>query len=428
MCMTLTTIIISIFGFIITLLLVIILMKQSGKKDEGEDQSFLILQDQLERLRNTVESKLERSSSDLHQVLHRQNTEATRLITEITRELTEVKEGNKQVFSMTEQLQNLEKVLTHQKQRGNLGEASLELILSNMLAPGQYEMQYYFKNGEVVDAVIHTKEGIIPIDAKYSLDNYQRLMNADDDEDKAFYQNEFKKDIQKRIDETSKYIRPEEGTLPFAFMFIPAEGIYYDLLVNQVSRGAVNTQNLIEYAYNKRKVIIVSPTTFYAYLQSVLYGFKAFKIEESAKHIEKRVEELGKHLEAFEEYMKKLGVTLGTSVNHYNTAYKELKKVDKDVLRITGESAGIEPTLLDKPTFEEEQIKAARSAALIFGDTESFFFVFLCVFAGPFNKNKEKKHGDKKKYQARYFLYPDNYPPKNRYKDFHTTSPNFWNL
>lgn len=353
--MSITVFAIIIFGIITSSLLAMILMRQNDAKDKSEDdQTFLILQDQLEKLRGVVENKLERSSSDLHQVLHRQNTESTRLITEITRELTEVKEGNKQVFSMTEQLQNLEKVLTHQKQRGNLGEASLELILSNMLAPGQYEMQYYFKNGEVVDAVIHTKEGVIPIDAKYSLDNYQRLMNATDEEETAYYQNEFKKDIQKRIDETAKYIRPEEGTLPFAFMFIPAEGIYYDLLVNQVSRGAVNTQNLIEYAYNKRKVIIVSPTTFYAYLQSVLYGFKAFKIEESAKHIEKRVEELGKHLEAYEEYMKKLGVTLGTSVNHYNTAYKELKKVDKDVLRITGEGIGIEPTLLDKPSFEED--------------------------------------------------------------------------
>lgn len=345
------TVVSIIIGVVIILLLLVLIFRRATPKD---DQSFLILQDQLERLRGTVENKLERSASELHQVLHRQGTEAQRLITDITRELTEVKEGNKQVFSMTEQLQNLEKVLTHQKQRGNLGEASLELILSNMLSPGQYEMQYYFKNGEVVDAVIHTKEGIIPIDAKYSLDNYQRLMNAVDEEDTAFYQNEFKKDIQKRIDETAKYIRPEEGTLPFAFMFIPAEGIYYDLLVNQVSRGAVNTQNLIEYAYNKRKVIIVSPTTFYAYLQSVLYGFKAFKIEESAKHIEKRVGELGNHLAAFEEYMKKLGVTLGTSVNHYNTAYKELKKVDKDVLRITEESIGIEPMLLDKPTFEEE--------------------------------------------------------------------------
>jgi len=342
------TIIIGIGLLCVAMFAVVIFLLTSKRKDDN------LLQDQLERLRSVVENKLERSSSDLHQVLHRQNTEANRLITEITRELTEVKEGNKQVFSMTEQLQNLEKVLTHQKQRGNLGEASLELILSNMLAPGQYEMQYRFKSDEVVDAVIHTKEGIIPIDAKYSLDNYQRLMNATDEEDTAYYQNEFKKDIQKRIDETAKYIKPEEGTLPFAFMFIPAEGIYYDLLVNQVSRGAVNTQNLVDYAYNKRRVIIVSPTTFYAYLQSVLFGFKAFKIEESAKGIQKKVEDLGKHLEVYDDYLRKLGVTLGTTVNHYNSAYKEFKKVDKDVLRITGEGIGIEPTLLDKPSFDEE--------------------------------------------------------------------------
>lgn len=341
-----------LIGAAIIILLLVLIFKPLKKKNE--DQSFLVLQDQLEHLRNAVENKLERSQSELHQVLHRHNTESSRLITEITRELTEVKEGNKQVFSMTEQLQNLEKILTHQKQRGNLGEASLELILSNMLAPGQYEMQYHFKDGETVDAVIHTKEGIIPVDAKYSLDNYQRLMNAEDEEDTAFYQNEFKKDIQIRIDETSKYIKPEEGTLPFAFMFIPAEGIYYDLLVNQVSKGAINTQNLIEYAYNKRKVIIVSPTTFYAYLQSVLFGFKAFQIEESAKHIQKRVEELGRHMGVYEEYMRKLGTTLGTTVNHYNTAYKELKKVDKDIFRITETESGIEPLVLDKPTFEEE--------------------------------------------------------------------------
>ncbi len=328
--------------FIIGLLTAVLLKKQD--KD---------LQKQIEHLRNAVENKLDRSSSDLHKVLHQQSSDSHRIINEVIRELTEVKEGNKQVFSMAEQLQNLEKVLTHQKQRGNLGEASLELSLSNILSPGQYEMQYRFKDGEVVDAVIHTKEGIIPIDAKYSLDNYQRLLNATNEEETAYYQNEFKKDIQKRIDETSKYIKPEEGTLPFAFMFIPAEGIYYDLLVNQVSKGAVNTQNLIEYAYNKRKVIIVSPTTFYAYLQSVLFGFKAFKIEESAKHIQKRVEELGNHLAAYEDYMRKLGVTFATSVNHYNAAYKELKKIDKDVLRITGEGIGIEPTLLDKPTLEE---------------------------------------------------------------------------
>jgi DNA recombination protein RmuC len=343
-----------VIGVVVMVLLSLILLKQYKKEEVVEDKSFMILQDQLERMTRVMDDRLHRSQSELHQVLHRQDSEAKKLITEITKELTEVKEGNKQVFSMTEQLQNLEKVLTHQKQRGNLGEASLELILSNMLAPGQYEMQYRFKTGEVVDAIIQTKDGFIPIDAKYSLDNYQRLMNAEGEDDTAYFQNEFKKDIQKRIDETAKYIKPDEGTLPFAFMFIPAEGIYYDLLVNQSAKGSVNTQNLIEYAYNKRKVIIVSPTTFYAYLQSVLFGFKAFKIEESAKHIEARVGELGRHIAVYEDYMKKLGTTLGTTVNHYNLAYKELKKIDKDVTKITGVAVGVEPELLEKPVMEAD--------------------------------------------------------------------------
>ena len=343
-----------VIGVVVIVLLSLILLKQYKKEEVVEDKSFMILQDQLERMTRVMDDRLHRSQSELHQVLHRQDSEAKKLITEITKELTEVKEGNKQVFSMTEQLQNLEKVLTHQKQRGNLGEASLELILSNMLAPGQYEMQYRFKTGEVVDAIIQTKDGFIPIDAKYSLDNYQRLMNAEGDDDTAYFQNEFKKDIQKRIDETAKYIKPDEGTLPFAFMFIPAEGIYYDLLVNEVGSVKVNTRSLIDYAYKDKKVIIVSPTTFAAYLQSVLYGFKAYKVEKNAKKIEENVNQLMKHLGAYEEYFKKIGVTLSTVVNHYNSADKELKKVEKDMFKITGESNEYELDELEKPRLLEQ--------------------------------------------------------------------------
>jgi DNA recombination protein RmuC len=211
-------------------------------------------------------------------------------------------------------------------------------------------MQYEFANHEKVDAVIVTKEGMIPVDAKFSLDNYNRVLHAIDDHQREELEKEFRNDLKKRIDETAKYVRPEEGTLPFAFMFIPAEAIYYDLLVNEVGAIKVNTRNLIDYAYNEKKVVIVSPTTFAAYLQSVLYGFKAFKIEEGAKDIIKRVGELGKHLKAHEDYMGKLGNAMGTAVNHYNAAYKELGKVDKDVTRIAGTTPGIEPLSLDKPT------------------------------------------------------------------------------
>ena len=214
-------------------------------------------------------------------------------------------------------------------------------------------MQYAFNDGTQVDAVIFTKEGIIPIDAKFSLDNYIRITEEKDEDKKVELEKIFKNDLKKRIDETAKYIKPKEGTLPFAFMYIPAEPIYYDLIVNEVGSVKVNTRSLIEYAYKDRNVVIVSPTTFAAYLQSILHGFRAFKIEESAKTIVKRVEELGRHISAYDSFFKKLGDSLGTTVNHYNRAYKELKKIDKDVTRVTGGSSAMETLELDKPKEED---------------------------------------------------------------------------
>lgn len=331
------------------------------KPSNGSDiQSMTLLQNQLQDLSRTMEAKLGEGTNRMFESMRTQFGESQRLATDIRdlvhTQLTEVAKGvaetnasTRQVFTIAEQLQNLEKVLKHQKQRGNLGEASLELILSNILPPTSYTMQYAFPDGDIVDAVIMTKEGFISVDAKFSLDNYSRVVNENDQERKEQYEKEFKNDLKKRIDETAKYVRPKDGTLPFAFMYIPAEGIYYDLLINEVGSVKANTRNLIDYAYHEKKVIIVSPTTFAAYLQSVLYGFKAFKIEETAKDIAKNVEKLSRHISAYEESYKKLGATLSTTVNHYNAGYKELGKIDKDVLHITGEASGIEVELLEKP-------------------------------------------------------------------------------
>lgn len=336
-----------------------------SRRRVGAGEGFTFLQNQLNEMSRILDAKLSESTRLMSDSMQHQFSASQRLVQDITREMkqsltdvtkeqTRANEATRQFVTIAEQLSNLEKVLKHQKQRGNLGEASLELILSNILPPGAFKMQYEFKDGNVVDAVIITKEGMVPVDAKFSLDNYNRVAQATSDTEREELAKEFKNDLKKRIDETAKYVRPEEGTLPFAFMFIPAEGIYYDLLVNEVGAVKVNTRNLIDYAQHDKKVIIVSPTTFAAYLQSVLYGFKAFKIEESAKDIIKRVDELGKHLKAYEDYMLKLGNTLGTTVNHYNAASKEFGKVDKDITRITGSSAGLEPALLEKPTLNDQ--------------------------------------------------------------------------
>jgi len=236
--------------------------REKEQKENEADKSFLLIQNQLNELTRTLDIKIGESSKMMNESVKTQFGESQRLIRDVTKQMTEIKETNRQVFSMTEQLQNLEKVLKNQKQRGNLGEAGLELILSNILPPTAYKMQYSFKDGDIVDAIIETKDGIIPVDAKFSLDNYNRVTNEEDENKKIELEKEFKNDLKKRIDETSKYIKPKEGTLPFAIMYIPAEAIYYDLLVNEVGTIKVNTKSLIEYAYRDRKVIIVSPTTF----------------------------------------------------------------------------------------------------------------------------------------------------------------------
>jgi len=320
-----------ILGLIIGGIVVYFVFKKKKETKNEDNPALLMLQQQMAELTREVNKSL----------------------IDVAREQTKTNEATRQFITIADKLGDLEKTLKHQKQRGNWGEASLELILSNTLAPGQYKMQYEFKNKEVVDAVIITKEGIIPIDAKFSLDNYDRVVHAIDDRQREELEKEFKNDLKKRIDETAKYVRPEENTLPFAFMYIPAEAIYYDLLVNEVGSIKVNTRNLIDYAYNEKKVIIISPTTFMAYLQSVLYGFKAFKIEESAKEIIKKVEDLGKHLNAYGDYHIKLGNAINTVSNHYNASNKELRKIDKDVLRISGTSPEIALLEVEKTKIEE---------------------------------------------------------------------------
>jgi len=296
-----------------------------------DTSGFVLMQNQMHQLTQAIDAKL----------------------LDVIRGVAENKESNKQVFTIAEQLGNLEKVLKNQKQRGNLGEASLELILSNVL-PGQYESQYLFKDGEKVDFIVRTPEGLIPVDAKFPLENYLRLADETDELRKEQYRRDFKNDVKKRIDETAKYIRPEEGTLPFAFMFIPAEGIYYDLLNNDVGIG-VNARDLIDYAYRQKDVIITSPTTFLAYLKTVLFGNERMKVQEAAKDIIKNVSELSKHLKAYEDSHNSMGKSLSAAVGHFEKSGKAFKAIDKDVVRITDESIELKLEVADRPLIEDKE-------------------------------------------------------------------------
>lgn len=305
-------------------------------------------------LSKTVDSKIGESSKIVHQSIQHQFSESQQLIQQITKELTEVKETGKRVGGVADQLQSLQDILKNPKQRGVLGEYYLETVLKNVLPPERFKMQYRFPDGEIVDAIVYLdKNKILPVDSKFSLENYNRILEATDDTERERLEKLFKQDLKNRIDETAKYIRPKEGTMDFAFMFIPSEGIYYDLLINQVGAVKTSTRDLIEYAFQQKKVIIVSPTSFMAYLQTVLQGLRSLQIEESAKNIIKNVGELGRHLESYNTYHAKLGNALSTTVNHFNTTSKEFKKIDKDILRITGESNGVDLEALDRPDTQE---------------------------------------------------------------------------
>ncbi|MBM3257113.1 MAG: DNA recombination protein RmuC [Candidatus Liptonbacteria bacterium] len=322
------------------------------EKEAKPDQSLLLLQNQINELSRVLDNRL----GDSAKAIQTHFGESTKLIREITQELVRVGEGQKQVLSITDQLKNLQDILKNPKQRGVLGEYYLETALRNVLPPGSYQMQYPFKDGTIVDAVIFHQGKIIPIDSKFSLENYTRILDSKTDADRKKFEEAFRGDLKTRIDETSKYIKPTEGTIEFAFMYIPSEGIYYDLLVNKV--GAVAARDLLEYAIAEKKVVPVSPTSFAAYLQTILMGLKQAEINKSADEIRKRVGDLGRHLMSFEEYMKKLGVQLGTASKTYSKAYQELRKIDKDVLKISGETMGVEPMTLEAPSFDEEESQA----------------------------------------------------------------------
>jgi len=325
-------------------------------------QSLQHIMEENRELRKEIDSKLSQTHragqeqmSQTIRTVQGITEQSAKLISNVTEKLTKLDETNRQVVNFSAQLQNLQDILKNPKQRGVLGEYFLEETLKNVLGPKSYEMQYKLgrsdKNDQelIVDAVVFVKDKIVPIDSKFSLENYERILNCTDSAEREKFEKLFKQDLKNRIDETSKYIRPEMGTMDFAFMFIPSEAIYYDLLVNKVGAAQINTRDLIEYAFQDKKVIIVSPTSFLAYLQTVLQGLRAFEIEENAKEIRANVEKLGKHIITYEEYLKKLGNSLGTTVNHFNTAYKELGKIDKDIAKIADKEKTIEPLVLEKP-------------------------------------------------------------------------------
>tara|TARA_Y100000768_G_scaffold116690_1_gene86215 strand:+ start:5217 stop:6329 length:1113 start_codon:yes stop_codon:yes gene_type:complete len=316
-----------------------------NSKDSRED---------IEKRLNLINKQMNDFTKSSATNMSNQFKESNKVIKDVTSELEKIKNTNEQVLSFANQMKTLEKILGNQKQRGIFGEIQLENLLANVLPPDLYEMQYSFNNTEVVDAVVRVNEFIIPIDAKFSLDNYNKMIESSNKEELDLLEKKFKSDIKNRIDETSKYIRPNEGTVDYAYMFIPADGLYQDLLNSRVGTLKINQQDLVSYAFQK-KVMIVSPMSLFPMLQVTNKALNNMKIEDSINEVLKNVNKLSNHLNSYKTYHEKLGNTLGIAVNHFNESTKEFKKIDKDVIKITSGNSRIEieSEKLEKPKIEE---------------------------------------------------------------------------
>jgi len=355
-------IIILLAAVLIGLVCVVVLVLRRPTKPAGQEaeyaqllkQDLQGLQQLLAQTQGAMQERIDRNNASVQASVHQQMKQSSDIIREVTERLTKLDETNRRVVDITSELKTLQNVLQNPKQRGVLGEYYLAQVLENVLPPTQYKLQYGFKNGDIVDAVVMLDKGkMLPVDSKFSLENYNRLVESKDIEGRDALVRQFKQDLKNRIDETAKYIRPSEGTMDFAFMFIPSEAIYYDLLVNKVGTANTTARDLIEYAFRDKHVIIVSPTSFMAYLQTVMQGLRSLQIEEQAREIQQCVGMLARHLKSYDTFMQKMGNSLGTTVGHYNTAYKEFKKVDKDVVKIAQTDAVIEPLLVDKPSADD---------------------------------------------------------------------------
>ena len=303
----------------------------------------------LESMKERVSDRLDQNNYKMQESMQKQLAQSAKIISDVSHRLTKLDETNARVIDVASDLKTLQNILQNPKQRGVFGEFYLQSLLENVLPPKQFQMQYKFKNGSIVDAVVFLEKNmILPVDSKFSLENYNRMIASESKQERVNLLARVRQDLKQRIDETSKYILPNENTMDFAFMFIPSESLYYDLLIGDVGTGA-GARDLLEYAFQDKKVIIVSPTSFMAYLQTVLQGLRSLQIEKQAKEIQSGVVQLGRHIDVYEQLMHKLGNSLSTTVNHYNNAHKELKKIDKDVIKVSNKTPSVDPLLIDRP-------------------------------------------------------------------------------
>lgn len=337
---------------------------QSLLGERKEDQSLLLIQQQIDQLRGQVAQVVDSSAQLIHQQLGqllanvsdrlRENAEvlqktqhslgerldnAARVVGSVQKSLGSLEEANRKIYEVGKDIASLQEILRAPKLRGGLGEFFLGDLLGQILPAEHFTTQFAFKSGEKVDAVIKLGGSLVPVDSKFPLENFKRILEGVTDDEKAKARRQFAGDVKKHIDAiASKYILPDEGTYDFALMYIPAENVYYEIIIKDDAAG--EERNLSQYALNK-KVIPVSPNSFYAYLQAIVLGLKGMKIEERAKEIVQHLGRLDGDLSRFREEFNLLGKHLGHAQSSFQAAEKRLEQFGQKLIAAGTDKKGL---------------------------------------------------------------------------------------
>jgi len=319
------------------------------KRDQSSQTMWTLMQQQMEQLRGQMSNGLSKNISLLTEQLRVINEQvnqqlrlvnqqlqhssgqigqrldsAARVIGEVKENIGRLSKASEQIYEVGKNIATLQEILRPPKLRGGLGEQFLGELLAQILPPEFFTLQYQFSSGERVDAVVRLGEKLVPIDSKFPLDNFRRIIESKIDDEKKAYQKIFYRDVKKHIDDiASKYIVPQEGTYDFALLYIPAENVYYETITKDDSFG--EEKGVLNYALSRR-VIPVSPNSFYAYLQVIVLGLKGLKIEEHAREIQTLLVSLGKDLKEFQEDFRLVGKHIMDARNRFDEAKSRLEK------------------------------------------------------------------------------------------------------
>jgi len=316
------------------------------KQLESQQLSFTSQQKLLLDTQNQLGSQLQQMMTLMNQNLNsaqsniaKQLDNSSRIIGDIHTKLGTLETTAKNIQDIGKDISSLQNILQAPKLRGNLGEYLLEELLKQILPAAHYEMKYSFKNGTQVDAIIKLGGYIVPVDSKFPLESFQRLIATDNEENKKAFKKEFITSVKKRIDEiASKYINPAEGTFEFAMMYIPAENVFYETIINDSLTN--KDYELLNYAMSKY-VIPVSPNSFYAYLMALVFGLKGLKIEQETKTILGELSQIQDRFGKFFADYNLVGKHLANTINKYNETEKSAGKLNEQISKVTGQKTDL---------------------------------------------------------------------------------------